>query len=81
MLAAAKPHFAFEPSAAPVAADERAALLVNPGFGRVFTDHMALIRYNEADGWHDAKITARTSLLMDPALIGVAIMRKRFSRG
>jgi branched-chain amino acid aminotransferase len=67
MLAAAKPTFAFEPSADLVAAEERAAQLVSPGFGRVFTDHMALIRYNEADGWHDAKITARVPLPMDPA--------------
>ena len=32
---------AFEPTAKPVSAGERARLLVDPGFGRVFTDHMA----------------------------------------
>ncbi len=51
----------------PLAAKEREALLQNPGFGRVFTDHMVTIRYTEALGWHDGKIGARVSLSMDPA--------------
>lgn len=67
MLSAATPSFTFEPSASPVAAEERARLLVNPGFGRVFTDHMAVIQYSEDKGWHDARITARQALSMDPA--------------
>jgi branched-chain amino acid aminotransferase len=60
-------NFAFDPNPAPVAVNERTALLADPGFGRVFTDHMALIRYNEAQGWHDAQITARKPLVLDPA--------------
>ncbi len=56
--------FAFEPSAEPVAAEERVRQLEDPGFGRVFTDHMAMIRYSTADGWHDAKITARRPVEM-----------------
>ncbi len=32
--------FRFDPSTTPVDANERAARLVDPGFGRVFTDHM-----------------------------------------
>ncbi|RJF93852.1 branched-chain amino acid aminotransferase [Sphingomonas cavernae] len=67
MSSGATPTFAFEPSTAMVAANERAQRLVNPGFGRVFTDHMALIRYSEDKGWHDAKITARQAVSMDPA--------------
>jgi len=59
--------FAREPHPAPTPADKRAALLRDPGFGRVFTDHMAAIRYAEGKGWHDAKITAREPLTMDPA--------------
>ncbi|MGU0068257.1 branched-chain amino acid aminotransferase, partial [Klebsiella pneumoniae] len=51
----------------PVAANERTARLVDPGFGRVFTDHMALIRYTEGRGWHDAQITARAPLTVDPS--------------
>ena len=34
---------AFEPHADPVPAHERERRLVDPGFGRVFTDHMAVI--------------------------------------
>lgn len=61
------PAFAIEPHPAPVSDAERAALLADPGFGRVFTDHMAMIRWSEAKGWHDAKITARGPLSLDPA--------------
>ena len=59
--------FSFEPNAAPVAVNDRAAMLVDPGFGRVFTDHMAIVRYAEDRGWYDAKITARAPLTVDPA--------------
>ena len=58
---------AFEPTAKPVPAEERARLLADPGFGRVFTDHMAFIEYDEKEGWHDARITARHPFTMDPA--------------
>lgn len=61
------PTFAIEPHAAPVAAGERAERLRDPGFGRVFTDHMVLVRYTEAHGWHDARITARAPFQMDSA--------------
>lgn len=59
--------FAFEPNPAPVNANERASRLVDPGFGKTHTDHMAMIRWNADAGWHDAKITARGPLLLDPA--------------
>src|SRR5919106_4698179 len=58
---------ALEPAAKPVPAEERAKLLADPGFGRVFTDHMAIIEYDEEEGWHDARITARHPFKMDPA--------------
>ncbi|MGR6327783.1 branched-chain amino acid aminotransferase [Sphingomonas sp. XXL09] len=67
MMTADLPAFRFDPSQTPVAANERAARLVDPGFGRVFTDHMALIRYTEGKGWHDAQITARAPLTVDPS--------------
>ena len=59
--------FRHEPNATPVEANERAKRLIDPGFGRVFTDHMAMIRYSETEGWHDARITARAPLSIDPA--------------
>ncbi|HEX8937118.1 MAG TPA: branched-chain amino acid aminotransferase [Sphingomicrobium sp.] len=58
---------AFEPTSDPVPADERARRLADPGFGRVFTDHMALIEYDEERGWNSARITARKPFVLDPA--------------
>jgi branched-chain amino acid aminotransferase len=57
--------FTVVPHAAPVPAAERARLLENPGFGRVFTDHMVTIRYSEAKGWHNARIEARAPFQLD----------------
>jgi branched-chain amino acid aminotransferase len=59
--------FVREPHPAPTPPDRRAAILRDPGFGRAFTDHMVTIRYAEAEGWHDATITARAPIAMDPA--------------
>lgn len=66
-MASAAPTFALERNAEPVAVADRARLLADPGFGRVFTDHMAIVRYSDAMGWHDARITARKPLSLDPA--------------
>jgi branched-chain amino acid aminotransferase len=60
-------EFEVLPNANPVAAAERAALLVDPGFGRVFTDHMVTIRYAEEKGWYDARVEPRAPIPMDPA--------------
>ena len=59
--------FRIEPHDQPIPAAERAERMADPGFGRVFTDHMAVIRWSEAEGWHDAHIAARAPLVMDPA--------------
>ena len=64
---ATKSGIPFEPSSKPVPVEERARLLIDPGFGKVFTDHMAMIEYDEQDGWHDARVTARHAFTMDPA--------------
>ena len=66
-MATAPCVFAIERHEQPVVVAERAKLLADPGFGRVFTDHMAVVRYSEAQGWHDARITARKPLSLDPA--------------
>ncbi|WP_281253258.1 branched-chain amino acid aminotransferase [Sphingomonas lenta] len=60
-------RFRFDPNPESLPADERAARMADPGFGQLFTDHMAVIRWSEADGWHDAAVTARKPLVMDPA--------------
>jgi branched-chain amino acid aminotransferase len=59
--------FEIRPNTAPVSAAERAALLANPGFGRIFTDHMVSVRYAEGKGWYDARVEARAPVPMDPA--------------
>jgi branched-chain amino acid aminotransferase len=46
---------------------ERAALLSDPGFGRVFTDHMVTIRYADGKGWYDARLEPFGPLTMSPA--------------
>ena len=61
------PTFTITPNAAPMAADARAAALQNPGFGTLFTDHMAIARFTEGTGWHDAQITAFAPLPLHPA--------------
>jgi branched-chain amino acid aminotransferase len=67
MSAETTPTFQFEQHPAPITVGDRAKLLENPGFGRVFTDHMVTIRYEEGAGWHDAKIHPRVPLQLDPA--------------
>jgi branched-chain amino acid aminotransferase len=59
--------FATERHANPTDAATRAGLLVDPGFGRVFTDHMVTIKYREGQGWHDARLHARAPITIDPA--------------
>lgn len=59
--------FPFEANPNPVEPSERAARLVDPGFGKVFTDHMVTIRYSDDKGWYDAKVGPRAPLTLDPA--------------
>ena len=60
--------FEIQPTTSPTPEQERAAKLENPGFGRVFTDHMAVVRYSQsAQGWHGARIEPRTNFVFDPA--------------
>jgi branched-chain amino acid aminotransferase len=65
--AADTPAFARIPHPAPVAADVRAQVLANPGFGTAFSDHMVSIEYDEAQGWHDAKVMPYGPIPLDPA--------------
>ncbi len=51
----------------PTSADERAKRMLDPGFGKVFTDHMVTIRWSEGQGWHDAQIGPRQPFQIDPA--------------
>jgi branched-chain amino acid aminotransferase len=47
---------------------ERNAILSGElGFGRVFTDHMIAIQWDQARGWHNAQVRAYGPLALDPA--------------
>ncbi|MEP7221907.1 MAG: branched-chain amino acid aminotransferase [Novosphingobium sp.] len=55
MATLAEPKTAFTRMAhpAPMAVESRAAVLADPGFGKVFTDHMVSIDWSEELGWHN----------------------------
>ena len=46
---------------------EREALMADPGFGRIHTDHMVVIRWSAEQGWHDGRLTAYEPLQLDPS--------------
>jgi branched-chain amino acid aminotransferase len=48
-------------------AAEREALLANPGFGQIFTEHMVTIEWTRAEGWHNARLQPYGPLSLDPA--------------
>ena len=52
---------------APVPAAVRDAALADPGFGKLFSDHMVSIDWNEPHGWHNAAIGPRRAIALDPA--------------
>lgn len=47
----------------------RQAAIANPGFGRIFTDHMATMRFNPERGWHDGRIEPLSALSFHPATV------------
>ena len=60
-------QFVISPSTTPTPHDEITASIANPVFGRVFTDHMATVRWTNTLGWHDAKVEPRRPFQIDPA--------------
>ena len=60
-------QFEFIDHPAPTPAETREALIADPGFGKLFTDHMVTIRYSADRGWHDAKVGPRGPIPLDPA--------------
>lgn len=61
------PTIELKPSSNPLSDAEREAILVKPGFGRYFTDHMVTIKWTEGRGWHDAQLVPYAPLSIDPA--------------
>ncbi|MFL6141243.1 MAG: branched-chain amino acid aminotransferase [Labedaea sp.] len=59
--------FTRAPHPNPVTPERLAEVLANPGFGQHFTDHMVSIRWNRAQGWHDAAVEPYHPVTLDPA--------------
>ncbi|WOQ18437.1 branched-chain amino acid aminotransferase [Raineyella sp. W15-4] len=59
--------FDVHPHPSPATAEERAAVLAAPGFGRHFTDHMAVATWTAEDGWGDAKLVPYGGESFNPA--------------
>ena len=59
--------FQIVPSEHPTPAAQREAALADPGFGKVFTDHMAIATWSREQGWHDAQVRAFGPLPLSPA--------------
>ena len=61
------PAFTRIPHPAPTPPEARRALLADPGFGKVFSDHMVRIVWREGEGWGEAEIGPRGPIMLDPA--------------
>ncbi|WP_141817705.1 branched-chain amino acid aminotransferase [Ornithinimicrobium humiphilum] len=48
-------------------AEEIAQLLESPGFGNLFTEHMALIDWDREQGWHDPRVVPYGPIQLDPS--------------
>jgi len=55
------------PSTHAVPAEERAARVAKPGFGKYYTDHMVVAEWTEADGWGQAELKPYGPISLDPA--------------
>ncbi|WAT17908.1 branched-chain amino acid aminotransferase [Aurantiacibacter sp. MUD11] len=55
------------PHPAPVPDADRAQAIADPGFGKIFTDHMVMIDYDEGEGWHDATLGPCQPIPLHPA--------------
>lgn len=60
------PNLVVTPSAHPLSDAERAARMVNPAFGRIFTDHMVVIPYRDGK-WQQGELKAYGPLMLDPS--------------
>ena len=59
--------FDITPNANPMPEADRLEAFKALGFGTLFSDHMAVIRWSADRGWHSAEVTARAPFPMDPA--------------
>ncbi len=60
--------FEHRPHPAPVPGETRRQAIADPGFGKLFTDHMVVVEYDaEEGGWHRATLGPREAIALDPA--------------
>ena len=64
--------------AMPVTAAERARLMENPGFGRVFTDHMISADWDEERGWSELEAGPHEPLQLAPSALGLQYAQSVF---
>lgn len=55
------------PSTHAVSAEDRAAKVAQPGFGKYYTDHMVIAEWTEADGWGQSELKPYGPISLDPA--------------
>jgi branched-chain amino acid aminotransferase len=60
-------RFDLQPVKDRISPEARAARMKNPGFGKVFTEHMIVIPYSEATGWGKGVLKPYGPIPMDPA--------------
>ncbi len=58
--------FKVTPAARRMAAADRDRILANPGFGRLFSEHMALASWERSRSWHGAEVRPYGPIPMDP---------------
>ena len=55
------------PTKVPLSDSAREAILVEPGFGKYFTDHMVTATWSSSSGWSQLRLTPYGPLSLDPA--------------
>jgi branched-chain amino acid aminotransferase len=58
--------FAVSPMAHRASAESRERLLADPGFGRIFSEHMVRIAWSQKLGWHGAELVPYGPLQLEP---------------
>jgi branched-chain amino acid aminotransferase len=61
--------FRISPASRRTAAAERDRLLADPGFGRIFTEHLVSIHWDAKRGWHDAALRPYAPVQFDPGTV------------
>ena len=60
-------HLDIRPATHRISDTERLARMTNPGFGKVFTEHMVTVPYTEGGGWERGLLQPYGPLMLDPA--------------